>query len=641
MSSQQPGVIVRILRGFWNALNFTRRLVFNLIFLFLLIVFFAAVFASRPTLQPRTALVLDPKGMIVEQYSIDPMQRALGNLAGEQPRETQLRDLLHVIEIATKDSRIERIVLLPDDIAGAGLATLHELGNALDRFRAAGKEVIAVAGDMGQSQYLLAAHADKILLDPDGAVLIEGFASYRSYFKDALDKLGVQVHLIKVGQYKSAAEPYVLNQASEASKEADRYWMGGLWDDYLAEISGLRKIDATTISEDIAHYDERVAAHSGDLAKLALEQKLVDQLATRADARALLRSKGVADGSDSFRQVDFKTYLAMIAPQPMTVRLAGRRRRRAGRDRAGRTAAGNGRRPLDGAADPRRARRRSRQGAGAAHRFARRRCVFFRTDPPRSRADARSRQTRRCLDGRRRRERRLLDRDGRRGDLGRTDHDHGIDRHLRPVRDGARKPSRKSASIPTASAPRRSPARSTSAARCRRSSSRSSTASSSTATTNSSAASPRRASARRKKSTRSRKAACGAAARPRNADSSTSSADSAMRSLRRRRAPSSEPTISVRYVEHEPSTWERFLLSFGDSQAMVHFARSLGFSMPGSWLDRGEIAQIAGLRRIAARQTLWRVCALLLRVALKQTRTDPLSRFRERAGVRERLEAYR
>jgi len=97
------------------------------------------------------------------------------------------------------------------------------------------------------------------------------------------------VHLIKVGQYKSAAEPYVLNQASDASKEADRYWMGGLWQDYLAEVTGLRKIEATSISEDIAHYDERVAAHQGDLAKLALEQKLVDQLATRADARSVGR----------------------------------------------------------------------------------------------------------------------------------------------------------------------------------------------------------------------------------------------------------------------------------------------------------------------------------------------------------------
>ena len=318
MSKDQPGIFVRFLRGVWNALNFTRRLVFNLIFLIIVVAFFAAVFSSRPIVQSRTTLVLDPKGKIVEQYTIDPVQRAIGNLAGDRPKEVQLRDLLRVIDGAAKDARIERLVLIPDEIEGAGLATLHELGNAFDRFRAAGKDVVTVAGDMGQGQYLLAAHSDRILLDPDGAVVIEGFASYRSYFKDALDKLGVEVHLIKVGQYKSAAEPYVLNEASEASKEADRYWMGGLWQDYLAEVGGLRKIDTATISEDIAHYDERVAAHQGDLAKLALEQKLVDQLATRADARQYLREKGVAEGNEGFRQVDFKTYLSMLPPDTLS-----------------------------------------------------------------------------------------------------------------------------------------------------------------------------------------------------------------------------------------------------------------------------------------------------------------------------------
>jgi len=315
MSREQPNIIVRLLRGFWNALNFTRLLVFNLIFVIILIAFFAAIFSSRPIIESRTTLVLDPKGNIVEQYTIDPARRALGNIAGDAPKEVQLRDILRVIDAAAKDSRIERIALVPDEIGGAGLATLHELGGALDRFRAAGKEVITVAGDLSQSQYLLAAHSDQIVLDPDGAVLIEGFATYRSYFKDALDKLGVDVHLIKVGQYKSAAEPYVLNQASDASKEADRYWMGGLWQDYLAEIASLRKIDAEKISDDIAHYDERVSAQSGDLAKLALDQKLVDTLGTRADARRILRDKGVADGDSSFRQVDFRSYLSMLGPE--------------------------------------------------------------------------------------------------------------------------------------------------------------------------------------------------------------------------------------------------------------------------------------------------------------------------------------
>jgi protease-4 len=315
MSKDSPGIFVRIARGIWNALNFTRLLVFNLIFVALLIGFLVAMFGARPVLQPRTTLVLDPKGAIVEQYTIDPAQRALGNLAGEPPKEVQLRDLLRVIDAAAKDPRIERIALIPDEIGGAGLATLHEIGNALDRFRASGKEIVAVAGDLGQGQYLLAAHADRILLDPDGAVVLEGLASYRSYFREALDKLGVDVHLIKVGQYKSAAEPYVLNEASDAAKEADRYWMGGLWQDYLAEIASLRKIDASSIGEDIAHYDERVASQGGDLAKVALAQKLVDELATRADARKFLREKGVAEGEDGFRQVDFKNYLGMLAPE--------------------------------------------------------------------------------------------------------------------------------------------------------------------------------------------------------------------------------------------------------------------------------------------------------------------------------------
>lgn len=312
MSTERPGVIRRFFRALLNGLDLTRRVLVNLVFVVIVVLFIAALFASRPTLLPRTALVLDPKGAIVEQFSSDPAQRALANLAGNESKEVQLRDLLRVIDAATKDSRIERMVLIPDDIDGAGLSTLRDVGAALDRFKAANKEIIAVSGGMGQNQYFLAAHANRILLDPEGSVMLEGFANYRSYFKDALDKLGIEVHLIKVGTFKSAAEPYILNHASDAAKEADSYWMGGIWKEYLDEIASLRKIDAASISDDIAHYDERVAAHAGDLASVALDQKLVDQLATRAQAREILRSLGVADGTDGFRQIDFKHYFASL-----------------------------------------------------------------------------------------------------------------------------------------------------------------------------------------------------------------------------------------------------------------------------------------------------------------------------------------
>ena len=311
MSQNKPGLIVRLIRGIWNTLNFTRRLIFNAVFVILLFMLFAAFFRSAPIIGEHTALVLDPEGLIVEQYSTDPSERALGNLSGDSTHEVQLRDLLRVIEAAAADRRIDRIVLIPDQFS-AGISTLRELGQALDRFRKHGKDVVVFSEGMGQGQYYLAAHADEILLDPDGAVLLEGFSSYRSYYRDALDKLGVDVHLIKVGEYKSAAEPFILNHASDASKEADLFWMGGIWNEFLDEIAAMRKLDAGEIAADIAHLDTLVPQFNGDLAKLALDRGLVDQLATREQARELLKNKGVADDDgESFRQVGWQRYLGM------------------------------------------------------------------------------------------------------------------------------------------------------------------------------------------------------------------------------------------------------------------------------------------------------------------------------------------
>ena len=311
MSQSQPGFFVRSVRAIWNTLNFTRRLILNLIVLLLLVLLFTAFFRSSPTLDKRSALVIDPSGSIVEEFSTDAADRMLSNLSGAANEEVQLRDLLRVIDAAAKDARIERIVLVPDEMS-AGISTLREIGQALDRFRAAKKDVVVVSQGMGQGQYYLAAHADQILLDPQGAVLLEGFSSYRSYYRDALDQLGVDVHLIRVGQYKSAGEPYILNHASDAAKQADLYWMGGIWKEFIDEIAGMRKLKPDQLNDDVAKLDELVASFNGDLAKLALERGLIDKLATRAQARKLLKDLGEPDESgETFRQVNWSEYLGM------------------------------------------------------------------------------------------------------------------------------------------------------------------------------------------------------------------------------------------------------------------------------------------------------------------------------------------
>ena len=148
-SPAQPGFFRRFFTGLWNALNFTRMLAFNLVFLFFLLIFLGAMFASAPRLQPRTALVLDPRGDIVEQYRVDASERAMSRVLGKDVKEVQLRDLLRVIDAAAKDINIDRVVLVPDDVSGAGLATLSELGAALDRLRTGGKEVVVVSNGMG------------------------------------------------------------------------------------------------------------------------------------------------------------------------------------------------------------------------------------------------------------------------------------------------------------------------------------------------------------------------------------------------------------------------------------------------------------------------------------------------------------
>jgi protease-4 len=312
-------------RGFWaflrtlgRGINVVRLVLVNLVFFTVLAVLAllltAGVGGSRMerALQSDSVLVLKPQGQLVEQYSIDPLQRTLAGLSGDEPKQVQLRDMVNAIDAAAQDKRISRILLLPGELQAGGFAALREVGAALDRFRAAGKPVIAWAVNLDQSQYYLAAHADRLLVDPQGGVMITGLADYRLFYKDLLDKLGVDVHLFRVGEFKSAAEPYILDHASAESKQADSYWMNGVWNGYLAEVAALRKLDPVVLRDDVDNLPQHIASTQGDLAQLALNEHLVDGLATRADVIAMLRQQGVpADRKGhSFRQVDLADYAA-------------------------------------------------------------------------------------------------------------------------------------------------------------------------------------------------------------------------------------------------------------------------------------------------------------------------------------------
>ena len=168
------------------------------------------------------------------------------------------------------------------------MAKLNEVAAALERFRSAGKQILAWGSQMSQAQYYLAAHADQVYLHPSGAVLLTGLGGYRNYYRDALDRLGVTVNVFRVGKYKSFVEPFVNNAPSREAQEAESFWLNDAWTSYTGQVEQARKLPTGALGRMIDELPVRLGAAGGDLAKLALSEKLVDALMTRDELRALL-----------------------------------------------------------------------------------------------------------------------------------------------------------------------------------------------------------------------------------------------------------------------------------------------------------------------------------------------------------------
>ncbi|MEQ1516619.1 MAG: signal peptide peptidase SppA [Usitatibacteraceae bacterium] len=314
--SAQPGKFRRAMGGVWTFVDVSRRAFLNLLFLFIVAIIIVAIFKGGLKLDDKTALVLDLKGQLVEQRSGGPRDRLVSEVQGAGIAQTQLRDVLAVLDSAAKDAKIDRVVLILDEFAGGGLASLREVAGALERFKASGKQVVAWGGNYDQRSYYLAAHANEVYLHPMGTTLMEGYGRYRNYYKDAFDRLGIEANVLRVGTYKSFGEPYFANAPSKATIEADTYLYKDLWATYTDAVEKARKLPAGAINKGIDEIPQRFAALNGNPAKLALESKLVDALKTRDEFRELMIQRGAKDDeTKSFRQVSFESYLGTIRPQ--------------------------------------------------------------------------------------------------------------------------------------------------------------------------------------------------------------------------------------------------------------------------------------------------------------------------------------
>lgn len=312
MTSKRPNLLVRLWLGFWRSLTAFRMAVFNILFLLVLALVIRLMFFSGTGLaiDDDTTLVIAPDGYIVEEYTGTPMERAINEALGQSLPETRLRDLLEGLHRAAGDDRITQVVINTDQLLGVAPGAMTELADAVDRFRESGKPVIAHASALGQGHYFLASLADEIWLDPEGLVILEGYGRFRNYYREGLEKLDVDVNLFRVGEYKSAMEPYIRDDMSPADREASQYWLGGLWQDYLETVAlrrGMPLEQLVDITRNPARWLEEAG---GNLAEMALDAGLVDRLISRPEARAELAARGAPDDNGGYRRVNLDAYVA-------------------------------------------------------------------------------------------------------------------------------------------------------------------------------------------------------------------------------------------------------------------------------------------------------------------------------------------
>ena len=317
MTSKTLSLAATFFRRLWWLLDFSRRALLNLLLLALLAgAVWALLRSGAPTLQPKTALVIDISGRVTDQISGRSRAGLLRQVRGGEDDEARLRDLLAVLDAAAKDEKITHALLMLDGLTAAGLPTLREVAAAIDRFKAAGKPVIAWGSDFDQRQYYLAAHASEVWLHPMGGVLIEGYGAYRSYYKDLFDRVGVSVNVFRAGKFKNAAETFAANAPSRETTLSDAALYGGLWASYTAGVEGARKLPAGSIVQAIDALPASLQAAGGDPARWALERKWVDALKTRDEMRAALIERGAKDEDHkTFRQVSLGEYLGRIKPK--------------------------------------------------------------------------------------------------------------------------------------------------------------------------------------------------------------------------------------------------------------------------------------------------------------------------------------
>ncbi|MBP1677940.1 MAG: signal peptide peptidase [Bacteroidetes bacterium] len=204
-------------------------------------------------IKPNSVYQLDLRGSLVDRSEDDSFSAALAEVFGQPAQQVLgLDDILANIEKAKNDPNIAGIYLKGGELMG-GFASMKEIRDALIDFKKGGKFIVAYADNYLQKDYFLASVADKVLLNPEGMLELKGLSAEVLFLKNTLDKLGIQMQVVKVGTYKSAVEPYINTKMSDANREQVTAYAKSLWSNMLHQISFSRKVPVDSLN---AYADE-------------------------------------------------------------------------------------------------------------------------------------------------------------------------------------------------------------------------------------------------------------------------------------------------------------------------------------------------------------------------------------------------
>lgn len=282
-------------------------IIFSSIILFVIIigVFTAVVSSSKEEVEveDNTVLHVNLNYPIIERSTSTPLDNLdFGPFKGD--KQIGLDHILESIKNAKTDDHIKGIYL---DVAylSTGFATIEEIRNALLDFKKSGKFIVAYSEIYTQGAYYLASTATKVYLNPQGLLELKGFSANIMFYKGALDKLDIEAQIIKVGTYKSAVEPFILNKMSDANRLQTESLLGSLYQHFTLEIAKSRNIPQA----EIVNIADGLKSRSPED---AVKYKLVDALKYKDEVLDELKSKTGVEKTKNLKTVSINDYVKSI-----------------------------------------------------------------------------------------------------------------------------------------------------------------------------------------------------------------------------------------------------------------------------------------------------------------------------------------